>query len=828
MKKKLARSLSSVIVRRPGGILLLVAVICVLSFWRASLLHINHNQIDLLPQNLPAVAATNKMVKMVGTVGFLLMPLRGEDLTFTKKVAESFVPKLEELDEVHKVHFKQDVGFVRDRLGLFVKTPDLKEGYKRIRVKVREILNKSNPFAIKLQDRADKPLDLSDLVDKYRRMNKKAVDDPYYVDTSYESILLLIKPSGQNTDQEFLKRLMANVKTVVETFNQNNSIGAKLVERYDDTIPKGVTTYGYTGTFKRNLDDSESMKAAIIPTSGYAFAGILVLLLIMLRRPSQIILIMGVLTVAVGMSFAFCELVIGELNTITAILGAILLGLGIDYGIHFMFRFREEFTRRGDLVEAVHETIEHSGWASAGAAATTAAALYILGASEFKGFSDFGWVTGTGVLVSFFLMYVTLPCAYLVIDRFFPRFKESLRMPLAQGSDYEALSRRPYPYAAMILITTLALTLGLVYFATTIEFDYDSRSLMASNRPSVVLQEEIGKRWGTSSDPVGIYTDTLEEARALYDHLTPLPEESNIDTVVSIFTLVPDLKQQEDNIKILQKLKERMSLLTKDMIEDDKLRRHYDDFMTMLDAQPFAVEDLPPMIEKQFRPIPESPYKGYLTFIYPKTSLWDGEELVAFANEVGTIKVGKKAYDSAGISVIFAQLAQIVLRDGLLFTLLSAVVIFLIAWFDFRSFKGAFLATLPLVAGLIWMLGLMSLSDWHINFMNIVVFPLVFGYGISAGVQVYHRFNQSGSVMVAIRRTGEAVLASSLTTLVGWAALLASDHRGLSSLGVLACFGIASTLLVCLTVLPALLQISQNLSGKNKSDPQPIQQEITA
>ena len=73
------------------------------------------------------------------------------------------------------------------------------------------------------------------------------------------------------------------------------------------------------------------------------------------------------------------------------------------------------------------------------------------------------------------------------------------------------------------VIELLLVTAVLVYFAVTIKFDYDSRSLMATNRPSTLLQEEIGRRWDTSSDPVGIFTPTLEEAKALYEQLTPVP-----------------------------------------------------------------------------------------------------------------------------------------------------------------------------------------------------------------------------------------------------------------------------------------------------------------
>src|SRR5690606_491939 len=222
------------------------------------------------------------------------------------------------------------------------------------------------------------------------------------------------------------------------------------------------------------------------------------------------------------------------------------------------------------------------------------------------------------------------------------------------------------------------------------------------------------------------------------------------------------------------------------------------------DAKPFTLEDVPQSIVQQFRPVPESTYKGYLTYIYPNVGLWDGQDLLRFADEVGAITVDGKTYHSAGMAVLFADLARTVLSDGTRLTGLAALVIFIIMFLSFFSLRAAVLSMLPLAAGMVWMLGLMALTGWRINFMNIVVFPVVFGYGISNGVHIYHRFLESGSAWTAIRHTGMAVAASSITTLIGWAALVMSHHKGLTSMGILACFGIASAMVVSLTVLPAL------------------------
>lgn len=58
-----------------------------------------------------------------------------------------------------------------------------------------------------------------------------------------------------------------------------------------------------------------------------------------------------------------------------------------------------------------------------------------------------------------------------------------------------------------------------------------------------------------------------------------------------------------------------------------------------------------------------------------------------------------------------------------------------------------------------------------------------------------------------LSKVGPAIIASTLTTLVGWSVLLIAEHRGLHSVGVIASIGIGSSLIVALTLLPSLLAI---------------------
>jgi hypothetical protein len=61
---------------------------------------------------------------------------------------------------------------------------------------------------------------------------------------------------------------------------------------------------------------------------------------------------------------------------------------------------------------------------------------------------------------------------------------------------------------------------------------------------------------------------------------------------------------------------------------------------------------------------------------------------------------------------------------------------------------------------------------------------------------------------------GAAVASSTLTAVAGFAALLAAAHNGLRSMGLVACIGLITTLVVSFTVLAAVMQLMHDRRQK--------------
>ena len=148
-----------------------------------------------------------------------------------------------------------------------------------------------------------------------------------------------------------------------------------------------------------------------------AFLGVVLLISVYFRQVLSPLFIVLPLLMSLSWTFGLTWIVIGNLNQITVCLFAILFGLGIDFGIHIFARYREA-RRRGLTTEAaLIETVCQTGSALTTTAVTTSVAFFSLLFSDFKGFSEFGFIVGAGIMFSLVAMLVVCPAFIVLVER---------------------------------------------------------------------------------------------------------------------------------------------------------------------------------------------------------------------------------------------------------------------------------------------------------------------------------------------------------------------------------------------------------------------------
>jgi predicted RND superfamily exporter protein len=162
--------------------------------------------------------------------------------------------------------------------------------------------------------------------------------------------------------------------------------------------------------------------------------------------------------------------------------------------------------------------------------------------------------------------------------------------------------------------------------------------------------------------------------------------------------------------------------------------------------------------------------------------------------------------------VTASRLVSLAVRDVVhddfswLTKLVFAGVLMSLLW-SFRSLRWSVVALLPVFASFALMLATLLIIGHRLNFMNVLVFPILVGIGIDYGIHVVHRFRAGASVHAIITETGRAFVLTTLTTMAGFGSLVISRYKGLSSFGFVTIMGMLFVLLTSLVVLPAMLAL---------------------
>src|SRR5262249_14252831 len=161
--------------------------------------------------------------------------------------------------------------------------------------------------------------------------------------------------------------------------------------------------------------------------------------------------------------------------------------------------------------------------------------------------------------------------------------------------------------------------------------NYNTRALVADDRPSFKLQDEINRRFKISSDPTAVPVKTLEEVKEVWDEVAGHPEKyPTVDQVVSVYSFIPPPQKAAENAKTLEEWRTEClsgcdgdQPVTLDNIDvaslPPELQDKADLFKRILQKRPYGLEGVPEVYASMFRHLPTTKPEnhGYLLFLYP-------------------------------------------------------------------------------------------------------------------------------------------------------------------------------------------------------------------
>jgi hypothetical protein len=168
-----------------------------------------------------------------------------------------------------------------------------------------------------------------------------------------------------------------------------------------------------------------------------------------------------------------------------------------------------------------------------------------------------------------------------------------------------------------------------------------------------------------------------------------------------------------------------------------------------------------------------------------------------------------------GLPTIKVHAARAMLQDLTLFVPLGAVVVSIVLWWAFRTWRGVFLPLSTVVIGVVWTAGAMVIAHSAFTMGTLVLPPLLIAVGIAYAIHVVSRYylelrddrTPPQVVWKAVEHVRLPVLMAAVTTLVSFASFLLSSIPSIRDFGLYCAFGITAILLASLVVVPAFLSL---------------------
>ncbi len=639
----------------------------------------------------------------------------------------------------------------------------------------------------------------------------------------------------------------------------------KLVHRVQAQFP-GLEV-GVTGPDALQADEMQSSMKSITLATWLSLLGQFGLLVVFFRGLRRPLVEVAILIIAVCWTFGLATLLVGHLNILSVIFAPLILGLGIDYGVHWLCRLDEEDAayEQTSTLMALNGGVLRSlpGIICAGLAAVFS--FLPLAFVNFRGLAELGLILAIGIFIMLIATIVLAPPLVMASEPCV-----NVGLPERCPVDHTTFLNLKWKYPKWIMFTGLVV-IGLgIYSLFRVQFDLNPLHLQNPQAESVVWEMRILKESQYSTSYATMTAGSLQELQEKTAALNKLNTVSHAESVLSFLpahqqekrSILKDLEPLVTSVKFAgisipsdpkvlgnilsrinfkideagKKLEEQKAATKENILETHRL---INQILPLLDAHNPVIStrlvdfehhffaDLhdgwglfqgyvksaltsPDMTPENLPPAVQvrNMNKGiYLLKAFPAQDIWDAAPLGKFVKSIQ--KVDPQAVgDPVLLYFITSDFRNAILVASGIGVLAIAAMLLLF----YRSLVMTILALVPLWLGTCLTLFLMLLLGLPFNQANVLFLPLILGEGVEFGIIILTRWQLEGSAqdITLPVSTAKGVALASLTTTVGFGSLMISSHRGTFTLGLLATVGSLCVLWASLRVLPAILQTAEH------------------
>ena len=716
--------------------------------------------------------------------------------------------------------------------------------------------------------------DLSALKNIYSNKTDREIKDAFNAATQNP----LLAGAVINILGEYDGNESAKATKITVNFDNSNREGETTGDAFDRMVSVELEMNDVVNKMKLQDIEPHSLGQAVLDNeindaSNESTGQLLILVVVLVigvlfatfRSPLDVTLTMVALLLAIIWSNGFASFLDFEPSFFAIIVPILLVGLGVDYGIHLIMRYREDLIEDWDIKKASASSIIYVGSALLLATTTTMVGFLSNVTSDITPIREFGIQVALGVLSAFVIFVTFIPACRVLVDTWYqnkgtkPLSEKNIKlMKEKKGENIEdtnsslnyfmdigAKVSLKSPEKVLAVVAVITLLAGVTATGISTEFDFNDflPEEVEITQHFHYLQDEFS----TSNEFSFIYIsgsvatfDVFNEMNNTQYELADGDKWVNTDqsAMYSPINGMRDLANDNSEINPFDFYNSTFEELFNSRDENGDLVPDTDeDVRYLLDWIMIGEgKTIPNMVSNFiYYDDEENDYTVAYILVNTKSKNAYFEEVV---NELVKDTMSLENLEKEGkvdsvvvtgppaiFDVVIKTINETMIGSIAYTILLSFIILTAIFWYTDGQPLLGIISMLPVLLVLVWILGTMVTIGYTLNVMTILIGALTVGLGVTYAIHISHRFIEEmehhhsldKAINNTVKNTGSALFGAAMTTVLGFGVLFFAILPPMKQFGTMTALTILYSFLSSVWVLPSMLVIWARKSGLAKN-----------
>lgn len=548
--------------------------------------------------------------------------------------------------------------------------------------------------------------------------------------------------------------------------------------------------------------NANQLRKDTILTSTIAVIIIALLLGFYFKNPFTTLLVL--FPVAFGMAFSLSMLFLfkGIVSAIAIGAGAVVLGIAINYSLHFFTHYKH--------TRDVKETLKDLTVPMLLGCVTTVGAFFSLMFAKSEALHDFGLFAGFSLIGAMLFSIFVLP--QLLKWSFKNKHTESIENQPTSSSWIDIITAYRYDKNKWIVIAAFGLTLVFAFYSSRVSFESDMNKMSFMTEETRLAEKHL--------DEVNNFA-----ARSVYVFATGNNLNQALDNNSLVAQKLNDLKEQGK----IKKISSVSALLISDKEQEKRIER-WNQFFTKEVKDSLKAQLISAGLQYKFKETAFQSFYDLLETPATKLSKEDSDSLtqVLFKEWIGQVN-GKpslinhvkvdaeykdliyQAFENDEHIIVFdkqnltSQFVQIIQTDFNTILLITSLLVFGFMLLNHGRIELAIINFAPMFVSWLWILGIMGLFGIKFNIINIIISTFIFGLGddysifIMDGLLTEYKYRKK-----TLDSFKSSILLSALITIVGIGVMIFAKHPALQSIALITLIGMLCVVFISFILQPLL------------------------